>query len=468
MRRNFDYNDILKQVLDFLAKLGIEPYSQSDIVLDGEMHRFRTNEDKPSEKSGAILIHADGWPAGYVQDWRKGIKENWKYDISGLDDEQKKYFNSEEYRKKCDEKERKAREKREAKQLKASEAACRLWKRLDFAPEQHPYSVRKHIPCFTEECLRYNPKTKCLAVPLKDINGQFQSIQWIPEEGHKSFFTDAPIDGAFWSVWLENLDKADSGVILLGEGFATMAKVFELTKKPCVAAMSCYSLEKAARQLREKYPEAKIIITADNDWETERKHNRNPGLLYANIVVNTSVLGVKLADGVVSPEFTEEEYIGLQGLIQHRQEELENTEVRYTLTEDEYNALQYIPTEEEYTGLQGLIQHRQEELENTEVRYTLSEDEYNKLQAIFEAVYPDENSEPVFVDEDAISDLADASIQTSIDDGTFDDVIDERIRLSEALNEDAINELIDTRIQQYLIKELIDARIQEYLSKEVH
>ena len=130
--------------------------------------------------------------------------------------------------------------------------------------------------------------------------------------------------------------------------------------------------------------------------------------------------------------------------------------------------MQYIPTEEEYTGLQGLIQHRQEELENTEVRYTLSEDEYNKLQAIFEAVYPDENSEPVFVDEDAISDLADASIQTSIDDGTFDDVIDERIRLSEALNEDAINELIDTRIQQYLIKELIDARIQEYLSKEVH
>ena len=310
MRKTFEHNDILKQVLDFLAKCGIEPYSESDIVMDSTLHRFRTRDDKPSETSGAILIHTDGWPAGYVQDWRKGIKENWKYDITGLDDEQKKYFNSEEYKKKCDEKERKAREKREAKQLKAVADARRLWERLDFAPEQHPYSVQKHIACFTEECLRYNPNTKSLAVPLRDINGQLQSIQWIPEEGHKSFFMDAAIESAFWSVWLEVLDENPKEALLLGEGFATMAKVFELTKKPCVAAMSCYSLEKVARQLREKYPEAKIIITADNDWETERKHDRNPGLLYANAVANSSVLGVKLADGVINPEFTEED-VGL-------------------------------------------------------------------------------------------------------------------------------------------------------------
>ncbi len=305
MRKTFDHNDILRQVLAFLTKLGIEPYDESDIVIKDELHRFRTREDNASEKSGAIIIHTDGWPAGCVMDWRKGIKENWRYDTSGLDEEQQKYFNSKEYREKIDEKERKAREKRRAKQLEAAEAARRLWERLNFASDQHPYIVRKHIPCFTEECLRYNPDMKSLAVPLKDIDGQLMSIQWIPEDGEKRFFVDASTDGLFWSVWLDTLDKNPKEVILLGEGFATMAKVFQLMKKPCVAAMSCYKLELIARKLREKYPEAKIIITADNDWETEQKHGRNPGQIYAHNVANSSVLGVKLADGVVSPPFTE-------------------------------------------------------------------------------------------------------------------------------------------------------------------
>ena len=121
----------------------------------------------------------------------------------------------------------------------------------------------------------------------------------------------------------------------------------------------------------------------------------------------------------------------------------------------------YHLTEEEYVKLQELIQLKREEAEDTEIRYTLSEDEYDKLQTILETVYPDENSEPVFVDEDTINDLADERIQASIDDGTFDDLIDERIHLSE----DTLADFIDARIQQHLINELIDARIQKYLSK---
>ena len=75
MQENFDYSNIRRQVLEFLAKLSIQPYNDSDIVLDGNLHRFRVHGDKPSEKSGAIVIHTDGWPAGYVQDWHKGIQE---------------------------------------------------------------------------------------------------------------------------------------------------------------------------------------------------------------------------------------------------------------------------------------------------------------------------------------------------------------------------------------------------------
>ena len=311
MQRTFNYEDIRRQVIEFLSKLGIQPYDESNLIFNGELHRFRTRDDKAGEKSGAIIIHMDGWPAGYVQDWRRGIEENWKYDISGLDDEQQKYFNSEEYRKKCEEQERKARKKREFRQAEASDAAVRLWERLELAPKNHPYLLRKDITSIAwfedAESLRYNPKTKCLAVPLRDISKRLISIQWIPEEGHKMFFEGASLDGVFWSMWLQKLEKYPKSIILLGEGFATMSKVYELTGEPCVAAMSCYKLGQIARILRERYPEARIIITADNDHETERKHGRNPGLIYAQNVANSKVFGKKLVNGVSFPEFEPEE-----------------------------------------------------------------------------------------------------------------------------------------------------------------
>lgn len=311
MRKTFDYSDIHKQVLDFLAKLDIQPYDESELVLDGELHRFRLRDDHSGQKSGAICIHTDGWPAGFVQDWKRGIKEIWKYDISGLDEEQRTYFNSEEYKKKCEEQERKAREKRRAKKLKASEEARRLWEKLKPAPGDHPYLVRKNTCSIAWigdfEALRYNPNTHCLAVPLRDISGNLLSIQWISEDGGKLFFRDAIIDGAFWSINLFRLEFNPKDIILLGEGFVTMAKVHELTGKICVAAMSCFSLGKVAKILREKYPDAKIIIIADNDHQTERRTKTNPGLLYAQAVMKSKVFGKPLADGLSFPQFRPDE-----------------------------------------------------------------------------------------------------------------------------------------------------------------
>ncbi len=308
MLKTFSLSDIHSQILNFIASVGIEVYDQSDIVLDGKLHRFRTREDSSGEKSGAICIHTDGWPAGYVQDWRKGIKEFWKYDTSGLDEEQRKYFNSDEYRKKCEEQARKAEQKRRAEQLKASEAARRLWEKLPRAPQNHPYILRKQIIWLNETCLRYNPATKSLAVPLTDISGKIQSIQWIQEDGHKTFFEGASVDGAFWECWLDGAMGQDpKGIILLGEGFATMTLIFELTHRPVVAAMSCYNLENVAKKLREKYPQAKIVIAADNDHKTQLKRGKNPGIDCAINLKKSSVHGKPLADGLIYPEFQPEE-----------------------------------------------------------------------------------------------------------------------------------------------------------------
>ena len=303
MQKNFDYSDIHRQVLEFLNKLDIQPYDESDVKLDGELHRYRVHDDKPGQKSGAICIHTDGWAAGFVMDWRKDLRENWRYDISGLDisDEQRNYYNSDEYRKKCEEEHRKKEEQRQARHLEASERARRLWGKLPEAPENHPYLQRKNVKSYG---LHYDPNSGNLAVPIRRINGLVFSIQWIPSaEGlHKLFYEHADMTGAFFSIGLESLKENLKQIILLGEGYATMAKVHELTDKPCVAAMSCHRLNEIAKILHETYPEAKIIITADNDHKTEVRTERNPGLLYARLVVQA-----KLAVGIAAPDFEENE-----------------------------------------------------------------------------------------------------------------------------------------------------------------
>ena len=108
MQYSFNYSDIKQQVLDFMRSLNVQPHDDKDIVIDGELHRYRTHDDKRNSQSGAYCIHDDGIPAGWVQDWRKGEAVNWRYDSSALTDEQRTYFNSDEFKQKAEREKRKA------------------------------------------------------------------------------------------------------------------------------------------------------------------------------------------------------------------------------------------------------------------------------------------------------------------------------------------------------------------------
>ena len=296
MQKTFDTHDVIQQVLQFAGTHNIF-FDTDTLKLDGEIHRVRTKEDKHGDTSGAYCIYMDGWPAGFVQDWRKGIKESWKFDISGLDNEQRTYFNSEEFRKKCEDEERRKREERKKKRDEASERARILYDTLKLAPDNHPYLVRKHVHAYL---IGVHQDSGDLAIPLRNIHGHFKSIQWIPADPnmHKSFFPGAGLDGAFFSIDLFTIDEHYDGFLLLGEGYATMAKVYELTGYPCVAAMSCHKLDETAKILRSAFPNSKIVITADNDKATELKTGRNPGILYSKILFDAHII-----QGYIPPVF---------------------------------------------------------------------------------------------------------------------------------------------------------------------
>ena len=272
---NFSDNEIREQVLDFMRSLNCYPADNNNLILDGYIHRYKLKGDKSGEYSGAYCIYADGvLPAGWVEDWHSGKAITWHYDTTTLSQEQRDYFNSDEFRKKS-EAERNRREKeRQAKQAEAAERSRILWEALKEAPGNHPYLKKKQVFPYG---IRINSENK-LAIPLRDINGNVKSIQWISPDGSKRFQPDTALEGLFWSIGLDTLKPADfDGVILLGEGFATMAKLYELTGKPCVAGISCYFMKSVAEAIMRHYPHARIIVMADNDKVTEDRRGYNPG-----------------------------------------------------------------------------------------------------------------------------------------------------------------------------------------------
>lgn len=297
----FQFNDfdIQQQVRDFMQSLGIAPIRDDYIVIDGQIHRYKVEGDKGGEKSGAYCIYPDGIPAGFVQDWRKGTKNNWKFNMSGFNDEQRKFFESDEFRIKAQNDRKKREKEQKERQIKASEKARIIWEALKPADPSHPYCQRKQVYSYG---LRFNSQTESLAVPLRDADGNVKSLQWISPDGGKKLFEGASTEGLFFSIALDSLHDGDNQPILIGEGYATVAKVYELTGYPVVAAISCHSLVNVSKIIRKKFPDRKIFIIADDDKKTELTRGFNPGMREAHNALKEAKLNAVIAPPFASPD----------------------------------------------------------------------------------------------------------------------------------------------------------------------
>ena len=294
-------SEIESQFRDFMKLHNCEAFGALSLVMDGQIHRYRTADDKKaSQKSGAYCLYSDGWPAGWIQNWRNGEAISWRFERGKIKDGRLKnsltqeQINAMNERSKIHQAELKARQ--EELRVGAAMRAQVEFEKLDLASNNHPYLQRKRVKSYG---LRVS-KDNRLAVALMDIDDKFMSIQWISPDGEKRFFPNAPTSGAFYSFGLEKLQKKKDSFLFLGEGYCTMATAFYLAQEnvPCVAAMNCGNLMTVAKALKDKYPEARIVILADNDH-----HNKdNPGITAAQKVVKSLNLPV-----CVSPEFQDNE-----------------------------------------------------------------------------------------------------------------------------------------------------------------
>jgi phage/plasmid primase-like uncharacterized protein len=154
-------------------------------------------------------------------------------------------------------------ERTKRKHERAAEAAREIWKTAKPC-ESHPYLERKGISVPELKVGRW-PQSDwedALLIPAYIVEGgklRISSLQAISSGGEKGFLSGGQMSGAFSLV---NSD-APNNMYVVGEGFATVVSAAQAGNYRGVVAFSAGQLDNAARVIRERFPEAKIVVLAD-------------------------------------------------------------------------------------------------------------------------------------------------------------------------------------------------------------
>lgn len=103
-----------------------------------------------------------------------------------------------------------------------------------------------------------------LMLPVKNSQGEITGIQLISGDGVKSLMKGSKYSGCFIPV--SDLPEEAPEKVAIAEGYGTAVSVSLLSDAWSLAALSKTNLKAAAEAVRERWPEAQIIIAGDNDF----------------------------------------------------------------------------------------------------------------------------------------------------------------------------------------------------------
>jgi putative DNA primase/helicase len=239
------------QFREAMLEAGVSP--PDEIILDGQLRRFRT-DPKKHDRSGWYVGHADGICTMIWGDWRQGIEQTIKATIN------RPYTVADEMAHVA--RVAAAKAARDAERKKQNEAAAStveiIWSEGAAASPEHPYLKRKGIQPHGAKITGDGR----LMVPLFDSDGALASLQYIDAEGGKLYHPGGSVGGKFCLIG--TLDVP--GVLYVAEGFATAATIHEVSGRPVVVAYSASNLVPVTGTLRDLYGQSQdIVIVADND-----------------------------------------------------------------------------------------------------------------------------------------------------------------------------------------------------------
>jgi phage/plasmid primase-like uncharacterized protein len=235
---------------------------------DGEIHRCNvaSKEGHSGRGDGAYLLRTTGVvPFGGYQNWCDGKGwQSWSYKI----DHELTASERLQLKRELDQAKEDFLEYRRKVRAKARAKAKQIWDGAAVASERHRYCRRKQIT-------PYGLKQKFgkLLVPFYDENDRLANVQFIGEDGSKNGLRGGQQSRCHF--WIKE-PEGKKPLIYLVEGWATGASICAATGAAVLMAFNDHNLEAAASYARERYPQATIIVAADDDWKTKN----NPGLRY--------------------------------------------------------------------------------------------------------------------------------------------------------------------------------------------
>jgi putative DNA primase/helicase len=247
----YPIKDIYMQEIDNLVRNvmldnGMTP--PDTIITDGHLHRFNDESGKPNNY---YTVHCDGRAAGIVGSWKTGIKVKFKAEgqYPKLTDQQRLDFKIERHRQQLI---------RKAEQLKLHNDAARKAAYINqhsIPVINHPYLSKKRVKAHG---LRIYKGSLVIPVFNQDT---LVSVQLIDDLGTKRFLAGSKLKGSYSQLGQYLPDKP----ILITEGWATGASLFESTGNQVFIAFSAGNLKDVAQYVRSLHPTNQIIIMGDND-----------------------------------------------------------------------------------------------------------------------------------------------------------------------------------------------------------
>ena len=149
-----------------------------------------------------------------------------------------------------------------------------LWERALPADPDHPYLVRKRV---RPHGLRQQVNN--LIVPLLDVDGVLWNVQRIFPDGQKLFRA-----GRARGLYSPIGDLTNPATLLVCEGWATGATLYEQSGYPVLCAMNAGNLSSVAQSARARWPEVDLVIAGDDDRQTAG----NPGRTQASAAAQVS------------------------------------------------------------------------------------------------------------------------------------------------------------------------------------
>lgn len=270
---------------------------------DGKLHRF--NADGESGQASWYVLHrADRFAAGAFGCWRRQLNQSWNSSNGAeLSPEERR-----ELRQRLAAAQAQHKTEEQKVRSEAVLKAAQILSAASPATPDHPYLARKHVTPHGElRVITRHPASPalegCLVLPLRDTNGSLHTLEFIaPDQrfGGKNDPRDKQLlFGGDPKAHFFTISDRPDGPLVLCEGYATGASIYEATGFATVCARNAGNLLPTALALRAKFPNRTLIVAADNDRFTHSPPN--PGLTAAT-------QAAKATKGIVAvPEFADED-----------------------------------------------------------------------------------------------------------------------------------------------------------------